>query len=84
MTKVFFQVVRAHHNKFQEQFDRFTLEFEHNFFVESTDSFRHQLTGGMRPENQKSATEQRKELFRLSLTHVFHEVHCKLTIYYCS
>ncbi len=37
-----------------------------------------QLTEGMRPENPNSATEQRKELWRLNLTHVFHEVYCKL------
>ncbi len=78
MTKVIFEVARAHHDKYQAQYDRYTLEFDKKLFIESANSFRHQLTGGIRPEVQSSANEQRKELLRLNLTHVFHEVYCKL------
>ena len=78
MTKVVFEVARVHHDKFQAQYDRCTLEVDKKFFVESANSFRHQLTGGMRPENQKSASEQWRELLRLNLTHVLHEFYCKL------
>ncbi len=63
---------------FQAQYDRYTLEFDKRLFVESANSFRHQLTGGIRPEVQSSANEQRKELLRMNLTHVFHENYCKL------
>ena len=78
MIKVIFEVARAHHDKFQAQYDQFTLEFDKKLFVESADSFRHQLTGGIRPQSQENASEQKRELLRLNLTHVFHKIFCKL------
>ncbi len=62
----------------QPQYDHFTLEFDKKLFIESADSFRHQLTGGIRPQSQENASEQKRELLRLNLTHVFHEIYCKL------
>ncbi len=78
MTKVIFEIARAHHSKFQTQYDQYTLEFDEKLFVECANSFRHHLTGGMRPTSQQTAMGQRRELLRLNLTHVFHEIYCNL------
>ncbi len=77
MIKVVFEVAKQHHEKNQRQYDEFTLQLADQLFVDAVDSFRHQMTGGIRPLKKDALEDQKSELLRLNLNRVFHEVYCK-------
>ncbi len=66
MIKVVFEVAKQHHEKNQRQYDEFTLEFADQLFVDAVDTFRHQMTGGIRPSKKDALRGCLKRIRRVS------------------
>ncbi len=72
-----YKIARQHHQVFAEVYNRYTLLVTAPLCQRVIASFRHPLTGGIKPKRRQLALQQRAELLRTNVNRVMHEIYCQ-------